>query len=264
MKKLFFLLLFFTVVAATAHEFWLQPSLFICKPGDTVTVSFFVGENFTGEYWGREKNKINTLRHFATGIEESVADAVSGDKVDSLKIVLTTPGTHLLAFNSNNSFIELNAGEFNAYLKEDGLYNTIKYREKHNETHKAGTEYYQRSVKALLQCGTVKDTIYKKNTGLPLEITPLKHPYRLTKQSSIPFQITFNRSPLADALVKVWHKMPGRKATLFELHTDAKGRIKPIIKPKGTWLISSVHMIPNSGDTKAQWQSYWGSFCFGY
>ena len=30
------------------------------------------------------------------------------------------------------------------------------------------------------------------------------------------------------------------------------------------WMVSLVKMVPNKADDKADWQSYWGSFTWGY
>ncbi|HMO62091.1 MAG TPA: DUF4198 domain-containing protein [Ferruginibacter sp.] len=264
MKKIFLLFTCLTCLYTTAHEFWLQPLLFHYSPGDTATVHFYVGENFTGEFWGRDLSKIQSLRHFSrTGITDA-SYTVTGNKVDSMKLALPAGGTHLIAFNSTNSFITLQPREFNAYLEEDGLYGAIQYRKKHQQTDTVGREYYQRSVKTLLQCGNTKDETYRTNTGLPLEIIPGLNPYIIQKPQRIPFKLLYKNKPLGAALVKVWHKMPGRTATMLEMKTDIRGIINVAIQPRGTWLVSSVHMVHNKADTVAQWQSYWGSFCFGY
>ncbi|MFT3683117.1 MAG: DUF4198 domain-containing protein [Ferruginibacter sp.] len=264
MRKFLLLLLFVLATQLFAHEFWMEPVRFHYRINDTASVNFFVGENFTGDLWGRPLSKISSLRHYTSSIDEDAAGTVIGDKIDSLKLVLKTQGTHLLTFNSTNSFIKLEAEKFNEYLKEDGLYSTIEYRLKHDETNKTSTEYYQRSVKTLLQCGSKRDDTYKKKTTLPLDIIPGVNPYSILKAQKISFKILFQQKPLAGCLVKVWHKQAGKKTTLVNIKADAAGNINTVVSPKGTWLVSCVNMVAYTKDTTAQWQSYWGSISFGY
>jgi hypothetical protein len=50
-----------------------------------------------------------------------VSSKLSSNKGDSLQLPLQEEGTHMVVFNSTNSFISLEADKFNDYLKEDGL-----------------------------------------------------------------------------------------------------------------------------------------------
>ena len=265
MKKIFFIfVVFFILLQLVAHEFWLQPNKFQYKIGDTATIHFYVGENFNCEIWGKPLSKLKTLTHYTVNGKEDIAGSISGNTVDSFKYFLNTEGTHVFTFNSNNSFIELKAKKFNAYLLEDGHYNTIKYRVSHNETNAPGKENYQRSVKTLVQCGAKTDNACSGQTNLPLDIIPNKNPYGdWKKPPMITFRVLFVHQPLQNALVNIWHKKNG-KLTVKKINTDKNGEITTIIEPKGNWMVSCVNMVPNTADSVAQWQSYWGSVTFGY
>jgi uncharacterized GH25 family protein len=265
MKKILAAVFLFIVLHTLAHEFWLQPAVYKYNAGDTATISFFVGENFTGEYWGKTAAKINLLQHISQLGTQDISSSICNGKTDSLKIILKNNGGHLIVFNSTNSFIKLDAKKFNDYLKEDGHYAAIAYRSRHNEQQKEGTEYYQRSVKTLLQCGNVNDTVYKTHTSLPLDIVPLVNPYKLTAKKTVAFSavVYFNNKPLPGALVKIWHKQNGN-VTMKEQKTNSKGIVAASVTTTGQWMISCVNMVPNTKDTVAQWQSYWGSLTFGY
>ena len=60
MKKIFLLLLTFIVIGVSGHEFWIQPEKFIYKCAEPVNLKFLVGENFTGENWTGDKDKIKS------------------------------------------------------------------------------------------------------------------------------------------------------------------------------------------------------------
>jgi uncharacterized GH25 family protein len=69
--------------------------------------------------------------------------------------------------------------------------------------------------------------------------------------------------PLMNTLVKVWqHK--NNKTTKEDLTTDDKGEISFIVETAGEWMVSCVKMERLTDNSKAQWQSYWGSCTWGY
>jgi len=139
-------------VITLAHEFWLQPQKFFYSIREVARIRFLVGEGFTGENWEGNKDRIQQLLHYVpSGEIVNVADRISGNKGDSLQLPLQDEGTHMVTFNSNNSFISLDAEKFNDYLKDEGLNNVILYRKQNNEADKISTEHYQRSIKTLLQ-----------------------------------------------------------------------------------------------------------------
>ena len=133
---------------AFGHEFWLSPQRFFYRVRETAHIRFQVGENFTGENWGGNKDKVRELVHFTPSEQRmDLSESLSENKGDSLNLPLQEAGTHMVIFRSTNSFIHLDAAKFNAYLAEDGLVATARYRKEHNEEQTDGKEYYQRSVK---------------------------------------------------------------------------------------------------------------------
>jgi CRISPR/Cas system CMR-associated protein Cmr3 (group 5 of RAMP superfamily) len=82
-----------------------------------------VGENFKGENWSGNKDKVQQLFHYtpSDNVVDVSSKLSSASKGDSLQLPLQEEGTHMVVFNSTNSFISLEADKFNEYLKEDGL-----------------------------------------------------------------------------------------------------------------------------------------------
>ena len=255
---------------ASAHEFWLSPQKFFYSIRETAQIRFSVGENFIGQNWSGSRLKIRALLHYSP--TDSITDLsarLSENPGDSLALPLPEAGTHMVTFHSTNSFIQLEPEKFNAYLKEDGLDNIIFYRNAHNQTAEAGKEYYQRSVKTILQVGDPLTDACTKPTSLPLDIIPEMNPYtipsRLMKQGllKVRFRVLFLGKPLENALVKVWYHLPNKSVQMNEYRADKKGWITTLRHP-GPFMVSCVHMEPNKSDTLASWQSYWGSLSFEY
>ncbi len=253
-------LLFITFIFQS-HEFWLAPNKFRLKAGDTFSMDVRVGESFEGEFWNyRESRVLGFHQYNVEGKKDLTTKAIAGEG-NNLKLQFNKDGLQLLALETNNAFIELEGDKFNDYLKEDGLLNILEERKKKDLLGAKATEHYARNAKTLLQVGNVNDTIYKVNTGMPIEIIPVKNPYEV-KDGTIPFKVLFEGKPLKGALVKVWHKSHG-KSTMKEFTTSGEGTIMAQVVASGQWMVSAVHMIP-SKDGKTDWQSYWGSLTFGY
>jgi uncharacterized GH25 family protein len=257
-----FVLILFTPVLA--HEFWLEPQQYIFSRGDEINVRFLVGEKFTGDNWNGSREKINFLHLFYSDvIDSSLNTHVRNELGDSLQFSVFEEGTVMLAFNNINSFIELDPQKFLEYLKEDGLSGAIEYRQQNNETDSAGREYYQRSVKTIVQVGNTKTDNYKKQTSLPLDIIPQSHPYLVSIKQQMKMKILYYNKPLANHKIRVWNKMPDG-VTDSSYISNANGEITFTIEPKGEWMVSCVNMVRVENDAKAQWQSYWGSCTWGY
>ena len=261
-KALLIIVITFFVSSILAHEFWLQPEKFIYKPGENINIRFWVGEDFDGSNWSGNRDKVKKLQLHLDDITDDISEQVTDEKGDSLQLNIFDESTPMITFNSANSFIRLDSAKFNAYLEEDGLTAALDYRKAHQEMDSAGTEYYQRSVKTLLQVGGKKSNI-SRATGLPLDIIPLSNPYALASTDTLAVKILFQQKPLANQLVNVWQRVDG-KTTRTRYHTDTKGGLRFVVFTSGKWMVSTVQMLHLENEPAAHWQSYWGSCTWGY
>ncbi|MES2331000.1 MAG: DUF4198 domain-containing protein [Bacteroidota bacterium] len=271
MKKIFLLAAISIVsLVALAHEFWFLPQKFFFSIREVARIHFMVGENFHGENWSGNREKVQQLFHYTPS--DNVVDVsgyLSMNKGDSLQLPLQEEGTHMVVFNSTNSFISLEADKFNEYLREDGLDNIAIYRKENHEEDKKSTEHYQRSIKTLLQAGYKLTDACTQPTVLPLDILPEKNPYSVpigrssTSPVKVRFRVLFQHNPLAGALVKTWYYVPGKPVQVDTFRTDKRGWITAVRHP-GPYMVSCVYMERTSDDKEAQWQSYWGSLSFEY
>jgi uncharacterized GH25 family protein len=248
-------------VLAQAHEFWMHPSGFFFSKGESVVISFKVGENFTGEPWNLQKSKLLKLEHHRMALSKDLFPiTVEGEK-EHLRVLLEEEGTHLFVMQTNHAFVDLEAEKFNEYLKEDGLDDAYNRRKKTNSLDKNGREMYARYTKLFVQAGKKKDDTYKKEIGLPLEIMPIQNPYQLKVGSRVSFKILFKGKPLFGARVKVWNRHNNR-TMVQNIYSQQDGVIETHISNPGMWMVSVVNMIP-AQHPKADWESFWGSMVFG-
>ena len=255
---------------ATAHEFWLAPQQFSYQAGEKIFLRWQVGEGFTGQNWSGNKDKTIMLRAFSNNYQYDLQPLMTMAKGDSIKLdTMAYAGNYTIAYQGNNSFIEMAADSFNTYLQEDGLTNALLWRKENNKDTLRGREYYQRSAKTLVRIkSTMKKSDFMKSSfiaspvGLSLDIVPQDNPYNLKQTAVLPFNIYFQGRLLRDGLVRIWHTVNGK--TQVKTIQISKGLLETPIEPTGTWLISLVKMEPLKGDVKADWQSYWGSLTWGY
>ena len=260
------ILLFFLITVIPplfAHEFWLNPGKFIYKRTDKINIRFLVGENYEGENWKGNNERIQSLKIYYGGVIDDLSPVLTHATGDSIEYTMIDEGTNLVAFHSTNSFIEMEPGKFEAYLKEDGLTNALEFRNKNNENGCNGREFYQRCAKTLIQVGDLKDQTFRIPTFLPIDIIPLSNPYSSKDKELLRVKVFYKSSPLANTLVKVWHRSD-KKTVKKELTTDSNGEISFKVTTKGKWMISTVRMERLIDNPICDWQSYWGSLTWGY
>ena len=151
------LLVFISATAALAHEFWLEAPRFRLQPGQTVHVRPLVGENFHGGPWSSKASKILRLVRYGPAPADStdLTPAPGFAPADTFRtaFAFAQPGTHLVLLQSTNSFIELPADKFTAYLREEGLDYPLTLRQERGQQVLPGREAYRRCAKILVQVG---------------------------------------------------------------------------------------------------------------
>lgn len=266
MKKISisFLITFLSSTLLLAHEFWLMPNKFRVKVNESISLTFYVGEDFMGEIWKNKKERTLKLSHYTGENKRDLTDfAIKGDTND-IQLSFDKEGTQVLTMESKNSFIALEAQKFNEYLKDDGIDNIYALREQRGELNKPSKEFYRRCAKTLIQVGTKSDNTFKKNTGMPLEIIPMQNPYFSKRGDKFTVKVLFNGEPLKDKMIVTWNKTATTKTRQQKLRTDAKGEMTFPLDQKGQWMVSTVHMIPIENNPEGDYQSYWGNLTFEF
>ena len=263
-KQVAALTLFFILAPSFAHDFWIEPDEFTPVAEQVVSVSLREGVDFKG----------NTLPYIKTWFADfSITDSTGRNNVESIQgndpaaEIVAAPGAQLLGYQSQPSFVELEAAKFNKYLEDEGIEFIQAERESRGESQSPAPEYFVRCAKALLQTGPANDDVYKSKLGYKLELIPQSNPYALNENNELVFQLIYDDAPIKDRLVQAFNKSDPE--VIQKVRTDDNGMATVKIDRAGIWLVKAVQIIPIEGRPQtvvglrpAKWQSYWASYLF--
>lgn len=249
---------------ATAHEFWIECSSARPALGELVQARLWLGERFRGEPVLRDASRYQ--RFTVTG-PDGERDVPGRDASTLAGMVrCETPGTHMLALETEPTAIELSPGAFDAYLLEDGLAHIAEIREARGEQDETAHERYSRCAKALL-AGAGDTDGFDRRAGLTLELTPLTDPDAPADQP-MTILLEYHGEPLAGVMVTAAHT--DTPNDLLSARTDEHGLVTLDLTDNGLWLVSGVHMTeddPAAGTDASEggptrWRSHWASLTF--
>ncbi|WP_051382694.1 DUF4198 domain-containing protein [Gloeobacter kilaueensis] len=249
-----------TAAPAWSHDYWLMPEKLTAVPGEPIKVHLYYGDDFKIEN-ERPFQKDRTPRFqlsSATGGRDLGATAKDG-QLPLVDLRLDTPGTYLISLDRNAQNIVLQPKEFEAYLSEEGLNDILVLRRKLGKAQSPGRERYARSIKSIIQLGTVfNDDVAGRTLGQTIEIVPEQNPARLRSGENLSVRIRFAGQPLVDQQINAFG--PNRR---LAARTDRAGRATFRLDEPGAWIVRLVHMRPCTSDCGAtDWESFWSSITF--
>jgi len=241
-----------------AHDFWIEPSSYVVKPGEGVSIRFLVGEHFRGQVVPRDPNRIVAFDRYGPKTTEPVPGMAAFGPAGIVRLI--EPGLHLIAYHSTSSFIKLEAEKFESYLREEGLEGVIAQREAHSERGAPGRELFARCVKSLVQVGSGEPRGgFDRVLNLPVELVPENSPYDLQAGDEISLRVLREGKALHGTLVVAYPNSDPSQPV--RARTDHQGRVQLKLNFPGPWLIKAVHM-ERIEDGKADWRSWWASLTF--
>ena len=250
--------------AATAHSFWLEPEQYRAADGEEVRVDFRIGDVGEAGDWGLFWERIVSLRSFDEDgmVDQQRAVRVTGPGEPGGAVVnLRGEGTHVIAFESTQSFSDLEAERFNRYIGNEGLASVIAHRERTGRTQARGTELYSRRAKTLVQVGDRLTDNVLQPIGQTLEIVPLVHPGRLTDSGQLPVRVLWRGQPLSGAQVMATALDSGDEHAT--VRTNEEGVATVPIAGDGSTLIAVVWSEPAPNDARADYTTVFASLTVG-
>jgi hypothetical protein len=244
------------------------PDKFQHHPNENAVIQFYTEEGKNSRPQETSRNSLQQLLHYTPGGKIiDVASNFPDTPVSSIHLTGLGEGTHMIIFHSKNTFKEIDAEIFNAFLKANNCTEALNYRKLHHEDSANARESFQASIKTIFQAGFIKNTGSTQPTTLPIDIFPNKNLYACNQDSVISklvFTIYFKGKPLTNATVKISHEDKNGVQSPITLQTDKKGRIKTSIRCTGRWKLDTVQMQRLPAENSANWQCYFGSLTWGY
>ena len=251
-KKIFRILLttllFSTATTVPAHEMFLKARQSIIEP-DTKQVVRLVNGTFDKSENAITRDRMADVSILANGeITKPVPSAWHDDENSSyLSFETQGSGTYVVGVSTRPRILTMSPEEFIAYLKHDGVLDTLAEFESQN-TLTSVREKYSKHVRAFLQVGEERSADFEKPLGYPVEIIPEHNPYELRFGDRLSFRVFRDGKPVRRQLVRAsydgfhGHDASGGHINSYELRTDENGRASVLLSNKALWYISLIHM----------------------
>lgn len=243
--------------AASAHDFWIEPSTFRPAAGQIVTAALRVGPKMQGEAVPRIPPFIDRFVVKGGGAESAMIGRPGSEPAGVTRIA--EAGLHWIGYQSTPYSVTLDAPKFEQYLREEGLERIIAMRAKAGQQNAEGRERFYRCAKSLLTTGAAAAG-FDAPLGFTLELIPRKNPYTLHTGNELPLSLLFRGKPAANVLVVAMSKDDPEHAV--RARTDAHGRVALRLPRPGFWLVKAVQMEPAPQGVGVDWESWWASLTF--
>lgn len=245
--------------AASAHSFWLEPETHTVAAGEEVKVDFRIGDAGEAQAWGLYWERIASFRLYGPDgvVDQQMAVRTTGPgEVGSARITAPEAGSYILAFESTQSFSDLEAARFDAYVADEGLTAIAAHREAIGSNGRSGTELYSRRAKTLLLVGDARTGNVTQPIGQTLEIVPLQNPFELGMTQPLELKVLWRGEPLAGATLRAV-PLDGRSGPIT-FRTRNNGIVTLPMTPR-PMLYSVVWGVPAPNDARADYITVFAS-----
>jgi uncharacterized GH25 family protein len=248
--------------SAFAHDLFLKTDSFFLKPNSKFAVrimngTFQASEGAVSFAGLKDVSVISNGKRF----HPQEADFSKNETTAFMNLTTGAAGTYVVGVSTRSREISLKAADFNEYLEEDGLPDTLEDRRKAGELEKDAKERYAKHVKAILQVGQRLTNDYKTILGYPVELVPQQNPYKLKKGDTIEILCLKDGTPLAGQLVLAGREEAGMIKTSPDLRSDAKGIVKLKLDGSGKWYVKFINMA-KLDDPALNYESKWTTLTF--
>jgi uncharacterized GH25 family protein len=241
-----------------AHDFWIEPSSYLPRPGQVIAIRARVGDLFLGDPVPRDPSILEQLVVEDAAGRRPVTGRDGADPAGLLRVA--SPGLYVVGYFGKPSRVELTAEKFNSYLREEGLDEAVATRTRRRQTSAGARELFTRCAKTLVLVGPADAGQRDRALGCRIELVAEQNPYLVDPGQALPLRLTFDGRPLKGALVVARNKR--RAAETIAARSDRDGRVRLVLPVGGTWLVKAVHMVPAPANADADWASYWATLTF--
>ena len=258
------------VVCATqlvAHDLFLKPEAFFVQPNGAVLVHVLNG-TFTTSEGGVARDRLRDLSVASpSGVTHpDTSSWQASEKSSAWRIPVGAPGTYVLGASVRPRTLRLEAKDFNAYLREDGIPEVLERRRSRGELDRPAWERYSKHVKSLVQVGDLRSGADVVGTafGHPAELVPLDNPYALARGGVLRVRALVDGAPVPGQLVLAGGQTTaGKRIPERGVRTDQQGVARVPLHQQGVWYVKFIRMQPvtQAGDS-VDYESKWATLTF--
>ena len=256
-----------TSAPVEAHEMFLKPENSRQEPGSAQVVQLINGTLDKSEN-GVTRDRMADVSIVAGGnvTKPDTSDWRDDENSSYLDYSSGEAGTQVIGVSTKARVLAMSPDEFIAYLKHDGVPDTLTMFEANNTLAEV-RERYSKHVRTIVQVGEEKSDTYATKLGYPIEIILDQNPYELRFGDDIGFQVLYDGKPVANQLVRAsyegfhGHDDSGGHINSYDMRTDENGRASFLLNNKALWYISLIHM-QKIDDPDADYESNWATITF--
>ena len=265
MKKIMTVVLF-TLLALPifAHDLFLKLDSFFVRVNDKVSIKILNGsfQSSEGVVTFQRLANVSVVSPSGSRTNPKESDFTKDATMAFLNLQPTEPGNYVVGLSTMTREIDLKAKDFNGYLTEDGIPDTLADREKKKELTKDVRERYTKHVKTIFQAGDKQTDNFKIVLGYAVEIVPQNNPYTLKTGEALAILCLKDGKPLTNQVVLSGREDGAGKLVVGpSVRTDKKGIAKIKIDGQGKWYVKFINMTRIS-DPKVNYESRWATLTF--
>jgi len=253
---------------AGAHDLWLVPAHFTVAPRVRVVVMLNTGDTFPNSEGAVKPERIEraalisaertiTLVTFRAEGKSTVADAMAPSKDGGaiVEVILKSVAT------------KQPRDSFDDFVKHEGLDAIASQLSRTAERRAEERRTYAKYAKTLLRIGNGKGAskLYQKPLGHRLEIVADADPFSLRPGGKLPVRLLFDGKPLVGARIVIGSMATATapQSNMPGVRTDSQGHADlQLDKTGGPHYIHALHMIPATGRSDVEWESFWATLTF--
>ena len=245
-----------------AHDPWIAPSSFHPALGERVELALRVGHPQEFEEQPRDPRRIVRFEFRSPGASAPQAVLGIDGKSPAGLFKAKQPGLHLLRYESDHAFVEIEPAKYADFLREEGLTDVLAERERRGESALPGRDSYARFDKALLCVADGPTTGFDRAVGMPLELVLATDPFAWKPAEPLTFRLELAGQPLADRQVKLVRLTAPHLVEL--VRTDARGLATFRPPSTGPFCAFALHQRRATPERKLEgdWEGLWTSFSF--
>jgi len=246
-----------------AHDLYLKMDGFFVGVNEKISVKVLNGSfmDSEGAVTFARLQDTSVISPSGTRTNPKEADFTKEDKTSFLNLQPAEAGNYIVGLSTMPREIDLKAKDFNEYLSEDGIPDTLLERKRKKQLSKDVRERYSKHVKTIFQVGDRQSENYKTALGYPVEIVPQTNPYALKTGDAFEFLCVKDGKALANQFVMTGRDEDGKLITGENVRTDKNGIAKIKLVGAGKWYVKFIQMTLLK-DPKINYESKWATLTF--